>query len=946
MAAEPPKRKPSSSGESPKRKQVKNHSALQTHLRKIGDRINIISRRVSGTWSDAELSLISAVASLIQDSIQNNSAINLPTIATIVGEFELDGLGLDDIYSELMALLSASLPGQVMPAVMPAVEDSSEDDSSEDELPEERPASVQRASEERPASGRRRRRRALPPDGSVVLVTLTNTKAKGRIAKLLKNGPRKLTITGASAGTVNFTVTNNGVKSTTASIERSNVTIQVIERVSEPDELEPLMLVQVQWDPDPKYYTVRYSPGLNSDRFVTEDVAEPTEEQIYPFDEDEDEWRYPVYPVFSYGDKISVLTPNGYRAATVTDVLEGDHSYICEYDVLTKGETKKDGQIRLDVWYQQAKNRQDDGEISSDGEYSVPEEDEEDPALYDEGDTVEYQGERFKISTIESDDAGYNYMLISKSGAAINVSENMLEEQWIPKYQHGEEIVFGDAVAVVISIDYSNQTYDIQMESDDSEHSSVQESDMSDVPVLAYTAGTPVFYNYEFCTVLSASLTYTLQTPSGSELVGITEDNLHDWIMFIDPKTSVQTIYHIARRKKKSISRKGGKESRLYYEVTDSAGKHKDIMASSPNIKEQEDAASYFEDAQGGEGALEERIVFQPGDNVIIYDKGGDRHGIIRHHNATANIDDETYDIDIDGHVETFSVEEFGPEEESLSAPESEDGDFSVTKEQLESSSSDDSDEDSDGDDSSTFSEGEYVTFGEDNTVYMVVSVEGNEMYTISSSWEGAGPEVDGVSVENLERWSPQFEENQPVMHGEDRHIISEVHDDGTYVLDNGEEVTENELVEEVPILPNGTIVRCVGSKDVYKVMGHQSCGNYKLKNIFNKDTRLEVDEDVMVHEEPEYEKGDFVEMSDGVSREIKAFNKTKWSYKLEGIDRPVSEAEISTATYEPEFEKGDEVVFDGEVYTIKKVVRSRKSYILNNGAEVHENLLNSTEDE
>lgn len=65
----------------------------------------------------------------------------------------------------------------------------------------------------------------------------------------------------------------------------------------------------------------------------------------------------------------------------------------------------------------------------------------------------------------------------------------------------------------------------------------------------------------------------------------------------------------------------------------------------------------------------------------------------------------------------------------------------------------------------------------------------------------------------------------------------------------------------EVPILPNGTIVRCVGSKEVYKVMGHQSCGNYKLKNIFNKDTRLEVDEDVMVHEEPEYEKGDFVEL-------------------------------------------------------------------------------------
>ena len=59
-----------------------------------------------------------------------------------------------------------------------------------------------------------------------------------------------------------------------------------------------------------------------------------------------------------------------------------------------------------------------------------------------------------------------------------------------------------------------------------------------------------------------------------------------------------------------------------------------------------------------------------------------------------------------------------------------------------------------------------------------------------------------------------------------------------------------------------------------------------------------------------------------------------------------MSEAELSPATYEPEFDVGDEVVFEGEVYTIKKVVQSRKSYELNNGAEVKEEFLSSTGDE
>ena len=758
-------------------------------------------------------------------------------------------------------------------------------------------------------------------------------------------------MTGASAGTVSFIVSHKGVKSTTAAIERHQIDIQPIERVSEPDELGAQMLIEVQWDPDPKYYMVRYSPGFNSDLFVTEDIPEPSAEQIYPFDEDEDEWRYPTYPTFGYEDSIQVLTKTGFRNATVMDILDDDHSYICEYDTLLEGETNRDKQFRLDVWYQQARDGSGVEETSAfadsdDGEYSVPEEEDEEPPLYDMADSVEYQGGQFKVVNIVSDENGYNYSLKPKNGPTISVSESALEEQWIPRFGRNTEVVYNLKVALVVSIDYANHTYDIQLEENDAEISNVVETDLDNVPVLAYGIGTPVFYNFEFCTVEKASLTYTLRTSQGSEVGGITEDALHDWILFIDPKTKVQTIYHIKKRKEKSISRKGGKEKKLYYEVVDSTGKKKNIMASSPNIKEQEDAESFFEDASRKDGALEERIVFQMGTRVIIYGVDGDRSGVVVHHNETENVDDETYDINVDGHVSTFSVEEFGPVEESLSQPESEDEEFGVSQGQMEaSSSSDSSSSDSEDEEESEFDVGQYVILGNSTTVYSITEA-GSNVYTVESAWDDSDTPIEGVSASNLSPYEPRFEQNENVMHGDSVRIVREVHEDGMYVLDNGEEVTEDELQDYVEILVNGTIVRRVGSKDVYKVIGHQSCGNYRLKNVFSGEERLEVDQDVMVHEEPEFEKGDFVEMADGIARQVKAFKKSKWSYTLEGIDRPVSEAELSPATYEPEFDVGDEVVFEGEVYTIKKVVQSRKSYELNNGAEVKEEFLSSTGDE
>jgi len=936
MAAEPGKRKGSGGGGG-SAKQRKNTTALQAHLRKIGDRINIITRRVSGSWSDAELSLINAVGSLIQEAIQNNSATNLVTIRTIVAEFDLEGLGLDDIYSELMALLTAKLPDQVVPGVSV-------------------PEPTAEVSEPSPGGSRRRKRnRALPPDGSTVLVTLLDPKAKGRIAKILKsaNGSKKLTLTGAGADTVSFVVTHKGVKSTTAAIERSQVDIQIIERVSEPDEIGPQMLIEVQWDPDPKYYTVRYSPGLNEDVFVSEDVAEPTEEQIYPFDENEDEWRFPEYPSFSYGDEIQVLTINGFRNATITDVLDTDHTYVCEYDSLLQGETKSDKQFELDIWYQQARDRPDEvsektsaaADESGDSDYSVPEEEEAEEPLYDLNDSVEYHGERFKIVNIDSNDDGYMYTLKPREGEEIQILESALEEQWIPRFQNDSEVVYKNAIGIVTAINYANGNYEIQLEENDTIVSDVSEEDLEDLPILAYAPGTPVFYNFGLCTVVRARMTYTLRTSQGSEVGGITDNALHDWFLFINPQTSVQTIYKIVRRKQKSISRKGGKEKKLYYEVVDSNGRKKDIMASSPNIKEQEDAVSFFEDSLQGEGSLEERIIFKPGDRVIIYKSTGDISGIIVNHNSTDNIDDETYDIEVDGEISTYSVEEFGPIEEGLSQPESEDDEFTVNDEELEASSSSDSEDDEDDEEEeSEFNVGDYVNMGNSTDVYVIKNAVSN-IYEIESAWDDSEPNVQGVAASNLAPFTPEFEEKQPVMHLDDVRVIREVHEDGTYVLDNGEEVTENELQEYVEILPNGTIVRCVGNREVYKITGHQSCGNYKLTNIFTGEKRLEVDQDVIVHEEPEYEVGEFVEMADGISREVKSFKKSNWSYKLEGIDRQVPESDLVAATYEPEFSKGDEVVFDGEVYTIKTVIRSRKSYLLNNGAEVKEELLSSTED-
>ena len=64
------------------------------------------------------------------------------------------------------------------------------------------------------------------------------------------------------------------------------------------------------------------------------------------------------------------------------------------------------------------------------------------------------------------------------------------------------------------------------------------------------------------------------------------------------------------------------------------------------------------------------------------------------------------------------------------------------------------------------------------------------------------------------------------------------------------------------------------------------------------------------------------------------------------GHSRQFRESELGPPSKDAEYEKGDKVLFDGVVYKIKKVVLERGSYVLENDAEVKEELLELFHDE
>ena len=958
LAAEPGKRKsPESTGSTnDKTKQQKKTTSLQQHLRNIGDMLNIISRKVSNLWSDTEIDLINTVQTLLQEAIDTNVTDNLSIMATIIAEFNLNSGNIRENVEQILTLLNGPLPSQLGATTETGVDDSSDDspDDSSDDASDPIAASDETRGETKGETICRIRSQPLVV-GSRVLVTLIEPAGKqSKVTRLLRDGPRELVLSGIGNGTYGFVVSEKGVKSISTDIEIDRVRVEHIVGVSHPTVLADRMLIEMRWGDDPVYYPVRYVE-IGDNRYAIEDLSDPTEDQIYEISE---EWQYPTYPQFGYGDNIRVWDDDEFHTADVMDLVDDDHSYICEWNPARSGRPHQ--QFPLDVWYQQAGAVVEASTVSvSSDEEVVSLDEEEEEAAYVEQEDVTFHGKEYKIASVIETEEGWKYTIIDEDGKTSTVTEDDLDNQWNPSFAVTdtveETVMYMGEVVTIIAFDYTNRKYVITTES--SKVIEVDERDLSYVDGLVYSTGTVVFYNFGYYTIIGenhARHGYELISEDGVVVDFVSEDDLENWVLYID-KNKNPAIYHVVRRFEKTVKRKGGSVKKSFYGTVDISGKKKNIMSS--QVNEQRDAQGFFDDAVHDNDGMEERIIFKVGQSVLIYGADSDLVGRVTKHNENSNIDKETYDIAVGGIVSTYSVGTFGlieseDEDEAEIGDTKEEGGviwvvtgFKDGKNIWETIDDDDDDSSDDSSDDGVSTDAEfqpdvYVQMGESSEVYVVVSSVAN-VYVLQSSWDDDAPELTDIDVSNIRVYEPVFEKDVKVSYNGSLQLIAEVHDDGHYILGNGEEVTEDELSEYVDILINGTIVRIRGSKEVYRVKDHQSSGVYVLENMFDKSEKSEVDEDVDVHVEPEYEKDEYVQIEgEEYPCRVKSFNKKNWSYKLVGHTRQFRESELGPPSKDAEYDKGDNVVFGGVVYKIKKVVLERGSYVLENDVEVKEELL------
>jgi len=967
-----------------KKKKKKERSPAKKHLRKIRKQLNIVTALLSNRSNPQIRAFLQQIQSLFtamynKETFGRRYEILKDLVKQLQGLLEQG----DQSLSTLLEILGKPLPedrGRVM------VLDSSDEDMLE---PDERPPAVPVVPAPAPVpelpifvenkeechghyckcSGCKlekpgRRRGHILKEGSMVLVTLKSTLKKyksNKLTRLLAKGPQELELRQIGASTLTFVVSNKGIKSSTITIERERVDVSEIISTNKPEHLQPQILIEMRWKSDPNYELVRYSPSVDGVQSV---IYLPTGE-IFQFNEEEDDWRYPEYPKFDFEDHVIL---NG-RAAIVMDHGDNDHTYICEWTKRKKDEPKN---FVVDVWFTvitlKIIHQDDDSEASYNSENSGDEMETE----FDLKEKVDWHGIEYKVFKIDITDEGIHYTLKARDGTIVEpIRQEDLINNWDPGYEKDDDIIFHGKTGRIEEIDYDSRNYRVEYDDNKGVYVTAEPEQLQLLEPLSMERGHIVFYDYGYFTVDKNRFRYTLKSEDGKvTLNGVSESDLDNWILVRDVKKKTNEIYQITRRKEKKV--KG--VMKLFYEIVNKDGKKKDILALSPNIKEQADAHSFFEDIlrEDDDNDLDHRIVFRPGEKVIVIGSGlSSSIGTIVKHNITENVSDETYDVSIDGVITKIITVPAGQLDKVVSSSETDiqeiddivtDKNGNIWKlvrfegpsaiwEVLENNDDDEDDEDdeagasSDEEDDSHFKPGSYVTLNSNPTVYEVISSK-NDLYTIKSV-ENALNVIESVEIDNIHGFVPKYKKNQSVKWQGAKHFIGEKHMDGTYVLKNGEEVLEYDISDWIPVLKNGSVVRVLPSKVVYKIIDH-SAVKYKLQSIFDG-VLLTCDiQDVTEHEQPEFAENEYVQLThEEYPRKIKKFLKRKWAYVLEGLPTEFRESEISEPFYEPEYEEGDNVLFEGKAYEIKKVILEKGSYELKGlKVYVHEDFLQPAEDE
>ena len=799
-------------------------------------------------------------------------------------------------------------------------------------------------------------------EGTIVLVTLRPSSKKykaNKLTRLLAKGPQELELRQIGASTLTFVVSNKGIKSSTVTIERERVDVSEVTSVNKPEHLQPQILIEMRWDGDPKYELVRYAPSVDGVKSV---IYLPTGD-IYQFNEEEDDWRYPEYPQFDLEDHVIL---NG-REAVVMDHGDNDHSYICEWVKRRKDEPRN---FLVDVWFTviTPKLEQDNESDASVGSESSDDEIETEFELKEK---VDWRGVEYKVSKIDITEDGIHYTLKARDGTIVgSIRQEDLINRWDPEYEEDDDIVLLGKPGRIEEIDYDSRNYKVEYDDNPGVYVTAVPDQLTPLEPLSLEEGHVVFYDYGYFTVHKNRFRYTLKSEDGKVTVnGVSESDLDDWILVKDVKKKTNVIYHIVRRKEK----KDKGTMKLFYEAVNKEGKKKDILSSSPNVKEQADAHSFFEDiSRDDDNDLDDRIVFRPGEKVIVIGSGSSSSvGTIVKHNITENVSDETYDVSLDGVIGKTITVPAGQLDKVVSSSESDiqeigdtvtDKDGNIWKlvrfegpsaiwevleaeDDDEDDDEDDEDEPSDDEDDSHFKTGSYVTLGSAPSVYEITSSK-NDVYTLKSV-ENASNVIESVDISDLHGFVPKYKKKQSVNWRGAKHIISEIHPDGTYVLKNGEEVLEYDLSDWIPILKNGSVVRVLPNKVVYKIVGHSE-GKYSLQSIFDGSTTTCATDDVTEHEQPEFAEGEYVQLAnEEYPRKVKKFLRRKWAYVLEGLSTEFKESDLSEPFFEPAYEQGDKVLYKDKVYEIKKVIIEKGEYELKGlDACVHEDYLEPAEED
>ena len=820
---------------------------------------------------------------------------------------------------------------------------------------------------------RRQRKQVLEP-GKRYLVSLKHHAGKdNKVSRLLKCGPRQLALTGVGRATLSFIVKEKGRKSVTGTILRDEVDVEPITGVSEPSGLSPQLLLEMHWKGDPQWYDVRYTPGQDGQQAVTL----ISEVRLFDFDEDEDDWRWPQYPSFFHDDKVIILDMD--RVATITDVgADDDHTYICEWDDKKKGEPRN---FEIDVWYTRVR-----GVLAADvsEEAALSEEEDDDDADYEVGDEVLYKNRTWEVTNVEEKDDDIVYNLENREPPdmfivnSCEITQNELNADWIPNFDIDDDIMYNGLAGTIYDIDYDEQAYEVRMDSGDL--CTRAENELSLLQQLSLGEGSVVFYNYGFYKIVSNRVTYTLKPEEGDgpEVEGVTQHDLDDWVLYVS--AGKWQIYHIEkpfdgqmRNVTRTVQGKKVKVKKLHYKVRGEDGKSKWILYDPKKFKDQSDAHSYFEDAMNDDDDLDVVVSFGIGERVsVIIDSNTTEVGEIVSHIPGAEVDDEKYEVRIGAGVHVFEVgqivgREVEDEEEDVSVGDRETDENGIcwevkrleagravwevfTVEDVEEDTDDSDDSDDDVVPESDFRVDDYVTIDEEGAVYQITKAF-NNVYDVIPVWGMDGTKISGLSVDDLTLYEPTFSVGDHVLFEGAKCKVTEVEDDGHYTLDNGEHVTENvtenELEKFFETLTG--VVRVNGTKEVFKVIKYKD-GEYELQNVVDG-SEIKADKDMVdLKESCEFKKGEYVQLcSERYPRKVKSVNKTKYTYKLEGLpEREFRESELAEDQSKPKFNEGDTVRIGsgGKVFTIKKVIREEGSYILNDGSKHHEDVLEEVEDE